>query len=162
MGRSAENRGSRQSHDGGVRRDRLDLLHQHCADLGLDVDWDDLGEYRRGEYHRVGDRVVLNLRLTRAQATSTLAHELGHQRFGDTCSSPPAERRAWQYGAALLITPGQYAAAEDLVGHHLSSLALELEVTPRLIEAWRDWWQKRGQRAHDLLTCQQNRASEHP
>jgi hypothetical protein len=129
-----------------VTRDRLDVLFHHCADLGLDVDWSDLGDYRRGEYHHLGDRIVLNLRLTRAQATATLAHELGHQRFGDTCSTPATERRAWEYGAAVLITPGQYAAAERLVGHHLSALALELGVTPKLIEAWRRWWEKRGRR----------------
>lgn len=127
-----------------MTRDRLDHLFQHCADLGIDVEWSDLGEYRRGEYRRRGDRIILNLRLTRRQATATLAHELGHQRFGDTCSTPRNERRAWEYGAALLVTPEEYAAAEARVGHHLAALAIELEVTPKLIEAWRRWWEKRG------------------
>lgn len=137
-----------------LTRDRLDQLHQHCADLGLMVEWDDLGEYRRGEYRRFGERVILNLRLTKAQATATLAHELGHHRFADLCSSPKAERRAWQYGAAMLITPEEYRRAEALVGHQLSALALELEVTPRLISSWREWWQNRGRLVfeglHDL------------
>ena len=143
-GRSPGNRSSRKSHDGGVTRDRLDHLFQHCADLGLDVDWTDLGDNRRGEYHRTGDRIILNLRLTRAQAASTLAHELGHQRFGDGCSTPAGERRAWEYGAALLIRPGEYAEAEHLVGHHKAALAIELGVTPRLVEAWQRWWETRG------------------
>lgn len=125
-------------------RDRLDDLFKHCADLGVDVDWCDLGELRRGDYFRDGNQIRLNLRLTRAQATATLAHELGHHRFGDRCTNPANERRAWEYGAALLITPGEYATAEATVGHHLSSLAIELGVTPKLIEAWRRWWATKG------------------
>lgn len=124
--------------------DRLDHLFQHCADLGIDVEWADFGEYRRGEYRRIGDTIVLSPRLTRRQTIATLAHELGHQRFGDTCSTPANERRAWEYGAAMLISPTQYRAAEALVGHHLCDLAIELEVTPKLIEAWRRWYHRRG------------------
>jgi hypothetical protein len=127
-----------------VTRDRLDHLFQHCADLGIDVEWSSLGDKRRGEYHHDHGHIVLNLRLTRAQATATLAHELGHQRFGDLCSTPAAERRAWEYGAAMLITPWEYAAAESMVGHHVSALAIELGVTPRLVTSWRAWWEKRG------------------
>jgi hypothetical protein len=125
--------------------DRLDHLFQHLADLGVDVEWADFGDYRRGEYSRHGDVITLNPRLTSRQAVATLAHEIGHQRFGDTCSTPANERRAWEYGAAMLITPDEYQAAESLVGHHLCDLAIELEVTPKLIEAWRRWWCKRGQ-----------------
>lgn len=132
-----------------MTRDRLDLVFQHCADLGINVEWADLGDRRRGEYHRYADQIVLNLRLTARQATATLAHECGHHRFGDTCSSRRNEVRAWEYGAAMLITPEEYRDAEELVGHHLAALAIELGVTPRLIEAWRRWWHKR-----DVLTRQ--------
>lgn len=121
------------------------MLFQHCADLGIDVEWCDLGSIRRGEYRRNGDRIILNWRLSQRQATATLAHELGHHRFGDACSTPAKERRAWEYGAALIVSPDEYASAEDLVGCHASALALELGVTPKLIEAWRRWWEKRGQ-----------------
>jgi hypothetical protein len=129
--------------------DRHEHLLQHCADLGIDVEWADLGSHRRGEYRAYSDRIVLSWLLTRRQANATLAHELGHRKFGDTCSQPARERRAWEYGAAMLITPGEYRAAEDLVGHHLSALAIELEVTPRLIEAWRRWWVRRGRQLED-------------
>jgi hypothetical protein len=134
-----------------LTRDRLDLVFQHCADLGINVEWTDLGSRRRGEYRWHDDTIVLSIRLTRAQATATLAHELGHQRFGDRCSSPRAERRAWEYGAAFLITPAQYAAAEDLAGHHTAALAIELGVTPKLVEAWRRWWETRGRQLHERL-----------
>lgn len=127
-----------------MTRDRLDHLYQHCADLGLSVEWGDLGQHRRGDYWRDGDRIRLSLRLTARQTVAVLAHEIGHHTFGDACSSPAAERRAWEYGAAMLITPAEYAAAEALVGHHKAALAIELEVTPKLIEAWRRWWSVRG------------------
>lgn len=128
-----------------MTRDRLDHLFQHCADLGIEVEWSsDLPPGRRGEYRRRGDRIILNLRLNARQAAATLAHECGHQRFGDTCSTPANERRAWEYGAAFLITPDEYREAEGLVGHHTSALAIELGVTPRLIEAWRRWWETKG------------------
>lgn len=124
-------------------RDRLDHLYLHCADLGLEVEWADLGT-RHGEYRLIGDRIVLNHALTRQQTIACLAHELGHRAFGDTCSSKAKERRAWEYAAALLITAGEYRAAERLVGHHEGALANELDVTPIVITAWRRWWATRG------------------
>jgi hypothetical protein len=127
-----------------VPLDRLDRLFRHCADLGVDVEWRDLGDRRRGEYRRRDDTIVLSPRLTARQAVACLAHELGHRRFGHGCSTPANERRAWEYAAALVLSPGEYAAAEERVGHHPSALAIELAVTPQLIEAWRRWWLHRG------------------
>lgn len=115
------------------------MLFAHAADLGLEVEWVDLGDMRRGQYHDDLALVILNRRLTRAQATSTLAHEVGHAVFGDRCSTPASERRADEYGASLIITREDYARAERLVGCHLGALAVELGVTPRLVGAWRRW-----------------------
>lgn len=125
-------------------RDRLDQLFQHCADLGIDIEWRDLGETRRGEFRRHANTIVLNPRQTNRQVVACLAHELGHERFGHGCSSPANERRAWEYAAELVITPGEYAAAESRVGPDVAGLALELAVTPRLVEEWRRWWHLRG------------------
>lgn len=122
---------------------RLDVLFAHAADLGLDVDWADLGDRRRGEYRDDGRLIVLNRRLTRAQATSTLAHEVAHGVFGDRCSTPPIERRADEYGASLIINVTDYKRAERMVGVHCGALADELGVTPRLIEAWRRWYARK-------------------
>jgi hypothetical protein len=128
-----------------LTRDRLHELFAHCADLGIEVKWCDLGSHRRGHYRDSAKSITLSHRLTRAQATACLAHECGHQKFGDTCSTPAAERRAWEYAAAFMITPEEYRTAEALVGHHPAALALELGVTPKMIEAWRRWWKTRGQ-----------------
>lgn len=122
---------------------RLDRLYQHCADLGIDVEWADLGPVRRGCYLDDSNTILLNTLLTRAQATATLAHECGHQVFGDRCSTPRAERRASEYGAALIINVKDYQAAERLVGHHCGALADELGVTPHLIEAWQRWYRRK-------------------
>ena len=124
----------------------------HCADLGLDVEWADLGAVRRGEYRHLESLIVLNRSLTASQAASTLVHELGHHKFGDTCSTPAGERRAWEYGASMLISPAEYRRAERLAGHHPAGLAIELGVTPRLIDAWRAWWHKQGRWLHPELT----------
>lgn len=137
-------------HDGGLKRDRFDLAIQHCVDLGLEVEWADLGDKRRGQCHARNGVVTLNLRLTMAQAASTLAHEVGHFVFGDARSTPRIEKRAWEYGASLLIEPREYAEAERLVGHHVSALAIDLGVTPRLIEAWRTWWSRTGNSASEF------------
>lgn len=126
-----------------MTRDRFDDLLRHCGDLDLDVEWDDLGPYRRGEYHDDSRLVRLNRSLTVAQATATLAHEIGHATFGDRCTNPANERRAWEYGASLTISVPEYATAEDLVGCHTGALADALGVTPKLIEAWRRWYFKR-------------------
>lgn len=122
---------------------RLDLLFAHAADLGLQVDWADLGDKRRGEYRDDRQLIVLNTRLTRAQATAALAHEVAHGVFGDRCSTPRNERRANEYGAALIITVKEYQRAEREVGHHTGALADELCVTPLLIEAWRRWYARK-------------------
>lgn len=135
-----------------MKRDRLDSLYQHAVDLGLDVEWADLGEYRRGDYQRSKSLIRLNHRLTVVQATATLAHEIGHAIFGHTCSSPANERKAWEMGASLVITPAEYARAEAIVGPHVGALAVELEVTPRLIEAWRRWYTKRWPVERGLAT----------
>lgn len=121
---------------------RLDHLLEHAADLGLEVRWADLGDIRRGHYLRDLHLIVLNNRLTRAQATATLAHEIGHAVFGDRCSTPRAERRASEVGASLVIEVGEYERAERLVGPHLGALADELGVTPHLVEAWRRWYER--------------------
>jgi IrrE N-terminal-like domain len=128
-------------------RDRLDELFQHCADVGIDIEWRDLGELRRGEFRRHANTIVLSPRLTRAQVLACLAHELGHASLGHGCSTPANERRAWEYAAALVITPAEYRAAESRVGPDPPALALELSVTPRLVEEWRRWWLKRGRAA---------------
>ena len=69
---------------------------------------------------------------------STLAHELAHAYFRDDTSDPRIERRADQWAAQMLITPPEYAAAEEEVGTSIGALAYHLDVTPAVISTWRD------------------------
>lgn len=121
----------------------MDALLAHCGDLGIEVEWADLGPRRRGEYYDDEQRIVLSQRLTSVQAVATLAHEIGHATFGDRCTLPANERRAWEYGAALTIEVEEYVLAEQLVGCHVGALAEALDVTPKLVEAWRRWYRRR-------------------
>lgn len=105
-----------------------------------------MGDLRRGVYLDDFNLIILNNALTTNQATAALAHEIGHAVFGDRCTDPARERRADEYGASLIITVRDYKRAERLVGCHLGALADELEVTPRLVEAWRRWYQRQPRR----------------
>ena len=124
---------------------RLDLLFAHAADLDVQVEYADLGPSLRGVYLDDAGLVLLNRRMTRAQATAALAHEVAHSVYGDRCSTEVIERRADELGASLIISREEYRDAEQMVGHHPGALAVELGVTPRLIHAWRRWVAKSGE-----------------
>lgn len=120
---------------------KFDLLLRHAADLGVEVEYADLGLRRHGEYHHDESRIVLNRRCTAAQSLSALAHEVGHAVACDY-GAEANHSRADEYGAALVITPAEYAAAEAEVGEHPGALAEHLGVTPRLVLAWRRWYSR--------------------
>lgn len=121
--------------------DKLDDLYQHAADLRLDVVWRcDLPEKRHGLYLDDRREIRLNYYCTKAQATAALAHEIGHYMYSDRCSTGLSERRADEFGAGLIISRDEYAAAERIVGHHPGALARELETTHRMVLAWRRWY----------------------
>lgn len=125
--------------------DRIDVLCQHAADLGLAVEWTcDLPGDCHGYYEDDDRLVVLNYRCTQAQALSALAHEIGHAEFGDRCSTEAVERRADEFGASLVLTAREYAIAEAEVGPHAGALARHLGVTRDLVLAWRRWWLRVG------------------
>lgn len=134
--------GPPRGHEHSLTRDRFDVFMQHCSDVGVEVEWQELRV--RGHCLAREDRIILNRQLTFVQAASTGMHEFAHWSFGDLVSTPAAERRAWEYGASLLVEPAEYARAESIVGSDPRALALELDVTVRVIEAWRRWWQRRG------------------
>lgn len=86
---------------------------------------------------------VISLRddLTDRQLVSTLAHEIGHAIRGDvptgTVFDARAERAADHFAATYLISPVEYALAEELHGTALDAIANELGVTTHLLEVWR-------------------------
>jgi Zn-dependent peptidase ImmA (M78 family) len=118
---------------------KFDLLLHHCADLGINVDYEDLGPTRFGEYRDDESRIVLNSRNRADQMLSTLGHEISHAIWRENGRTARCAR-ADEGSAALIISPEEYAAAEREVGDHAGALAEHLGVTRRIILAWRRWF----------------------
>lgn len=78
--------------------------------------------------------------LTDRQLVSTLAHEIGHAIRGDvptgTVFDQRAERAADHFAATYLISPVDYALAEEIHGPNIDALANELGVTTHLVGVW--------------------------
>lgn len=122
-----------------------DLL-QHAAELGLRVQFRDLGRVVNGTIHSSG-LVLINDRRSMAQQRITLAHECGHHVHGHDWTGrhdrDRDEREADTYAARLLISPEAFAEAEALVGARDNALARELNVQARHIALWRADYLKR-------------------
>lgn len=107
--------------------------------LGLHVQY----HAGRGTGYYLHHVKVISLRddLTDRQLVSTLAHEIGHAIRGDvptgTVFDQRAERAADHFAATYLISPVEYALAEEIHGTALDALANELGVTTHLLEVWR-------------------------
>lgn len=81
-------------------------------------------------------RIWFDIGLTPAERRVVIAHELGHEFYGDCCDSDRAEARANAYAAALLIDPADYATLEAS-GADLESIADELTVTVECVRDFR-------------------------
>lgn len=105
---------------------------------------------RRGyqvRWHRGGPKaawlprqhaVTLRHGMSDADTLCALAHELGHAHYGDPAGCDPArEHRADRFAARLLISPVEYAMAEQAYGPHAARIAHELGVTTHLVQVWR-------------------------
>lgn len=75
---------------------------------------------------------------------SLIAHELGHAHYGHTKSAPKSERQADEYAAHILIDEDEYRQAESTYGTDTETLAFILNVSPGLIEVWRECLARRG------------------
>ncbi len=109
--------------------------------MGITVEYTNLPPERDGEY--IHDRRLI--RLQRGMATrlhrSVLAHECAHAVFGDAPSrfgpvNAKQERRADEWAALRLIDIHDYRRAESIHHGHTEALAVELNVTVDLIEAY--------------------------
>ena len=94
-----------------------------------------------GGFQPVTRTIRLAPGLSRRTPRSVLAHEPGHALLGHPPTWQAAfrarqERQADEWAARRLITPAAYAAAEQLRGTHLASLAFELDVTIEIVLAF--------------------------
>lgn len=121
----------------------LNLAHMYGATVHIaQLDGNEMGRYESSTR-----RILIRPGMTAAQRVSTLAHEIIHARRGDNGEQPPSvERFVDEEAAGLVITDRAYALAETTVGHDPRTLALELDVSPWLVEAW----QRRRNREYHL------------
>ncbi|MBS0025499.1 ImmA/IrrE family metallo-endopeptidase [Microbacterium paraoxydans] len=115
---------------------RLLLL---ASDLGLRV-IEQPGR-TRGGFDPATGTIRLAPGMSARTTRSVLAHELGHAHLGHRPTTLASvrdrqERRADEWAARTLLTPQAYAAAEQLRGSHLASLAFELDVTLEIVLAY--------------------------
>ena len=105
---------------------------------GVTVHMADLPGTLRGMFEASSGRILLRAGMTEGQRVSTLAHELIHARRGDDGhQSGACEARIDEEAAGLLLTAEEYAQAERIVGPDSRALAVELDVTPSLVDAWK-------------------------
>lgn len=91
---------------------------------------------RWGEYDHRRRTIRLLSGLGPIQYRSTLAHELGHAHHGHRWSSRRHEQQADTYAARILISPAEWSLATAVYPDCPQSVAAELGVLPRLVEAY--------------------------
>lgn len=107
-------------------------------DLGVELNYtNNLPSSWLGAYDDDQRRIFVRHGLTRRLEKQTLAHEFMHAYYRDRSSHPTVEWRAWRGTASLLVDPAEYAAAERM-SHSSTFIAAELDITTRVVEAYRD------------------------
>lgn len=118
-------------------RPDLETLTSQCTTMGVAVTWTRLPGGLAGCYHHATRTILLDHRLEDWQAIPVLLHEIAHAAAGhDGHQSHRVEARIDRSVAMKMISPGEYEAAERIVGAHLGALAAELEVPVWVVEAY--------------------------
>lgn len=121
----------------------MDIPDQLAAAMGLRVDELPVpADWPNGLWVPERRQIILRHDMDWVTRRCVLAHELGHAHHRDVRSGydsvdSRAERRADAFAALLLISPAEYALAEEIHGPSIAGLAHALDVTPHLIRVWR-------------------------
>lgn len=117
---------------------RLQSLLQQAASLGIRVTRCPLPHGRRGEYRHTSRHIFLSSQLSEVQTVAALQHELIHAERGDDgIQTRRVERKVEEETALRLIRPGEYVIAEGMHGGNVGAIAIELDVTPSVVVAYR-------------------------
>ena len=109
--------------------------------LGIAVEYTDLPRDRDGEYLHDHGLIRLQRDMPTRLHRSVLAHECAHAVVADVPSmfgpvNRKQERRADEWAALRLVTVDDYKRAEALHHGRADAMAVELNVTLRLVEAY--------------------------
>lgn len=114
---------------------------REASTLGIRVEERHLPSGLCGVYYEPARLIVLDETMPAYQRKCTLTHELVHARYHDngcgTTYGVKAERRARRETALRLISPVEYASAEELCEGDVYRIACELDVTVQVVEDYR-------------------------
>lgn len=113
----------------------IDALIDVAEARGYRIHWHKRGP--KAAWIPARNTITLRYGMDDAETLCALAHELGHAYYND----PPGhfgthELRANRFAAQLLISPVEYALAEEIYGPYPQRLAQELGVTIKVLETW--------------------------
>lgn len=117
-------------------------IYETLDALGVSVEFCDLPDDRDGEYVHAKRLVRIKHDLLGRRYRSTLAHECCHAVFGDVTSkfgpvNAKQERRADEWAALRLIDLDDYRRQEARHEGHAEAMAVSLNVTVDLVDAFR-------------------------
>jgi hypothetical protein len=121
---------------------RLLAIYEMLDTLGVTVEFCDLPDDRDGEYIHEERLIRIQHDLLFRRYISTLAHECCHAVWGDVPSrfgpvNAKQERRADEWAALRLIDRDEYRRLEARHDGHLDAMAVSLNVTVEVVEAFR-------------------------
>ncbi|MEW4620732.1 ImmA/IrrE family metallo-endopeptidase [Corynebacterium amycolatum] len=110
---------------------------------GVRVTWHKRGP--KGAWIPYERRISLRHGMDDASTRCTMAHELAHMWLGHPApASNKQERQADRFAAQLLVSPVEYALAEQIYEARPQLIAAELGVTNEVLAVWRGMYEKRA------------------
>lgn len=133
---------------GTMSRITIDVLERQAEHMGLKVLESDIPGTTCGLYCDRLRTIWLADWLNDRQRLCTLCHELVHARYRDlgcgTRFGVKCERRARRETASTLISPVEFAMAEEVYGDNAWMMAAELGVTIQVLEDYRQLLEERS------------------
>jgi len=130
-------------------RTEVQRLYEIAAAAGIFIVEGDIPGNESARYYHSHRCIVLRAGMPYVESLCALGHELGHAHYGHVCrpeldARARQERQADEYAAELLITAADYRSAEKLWGPHDGAIGHHLDVTPRIVRAWREFHSRRN------------------
>lgn len=131
-----------------MSRITIDVLERQAEHMGLKVLESDIPGTTCGLYCDRLRTIWLADWLNDRQRLCTLCHELVHAKYRDlgcgTRFGVKCERRARRETASTLISPVEFAMAEEVYGDNAWMMAAELGVTIQVLEDYRQLLEERS------------------